>query len=232
MSDDRSDLEDVVADYLRKHPEFLNRHPDLLEQLELEHGSGSAVSLIERQVESLRASNEELRSRLNRLVQVAAENETLMSRLHRLTLELVPVVDPAAFFERLAQSLHDDFGIDELGLCLFDPEASDLGSNVRAIARDDNALDPFRNVLDRGEALCGRLSVSKLEFLFGANGEGVRSTALVPLGEQARDGLMALGSADPDRFFPGMGTLFLGLLADVISARLALSRPTERRRSA
>ncbi|MEJ2383807.1 MAG: DUF484 family protein [Xanthomonadales bacterium] len=233
MSDDKAALEDVVASYLRKHTDFLTEHPDLLEQLELQHGSGSAVSLIERQVEQLRTANADLRDRLNRLVNVAAENEQLMSRLHRLTLELMPIEAPGAFFDRLGHALRDDFGIEVLSLCLFDPAAAaDAGDDVFAVTREDAALDPFRKLLDDGQALCGRLSESKLGFLFGARAEQVRSTALVPLGLQGRDGLMALGSEDPDRFFPGMGTLFLGLLADVIAARLALSRPTEQRRSA
>jgi uncharacterized protein len=233
MSDDKAALKDVVADYLRTHPDFLIEHPDLLEHMELQHGSGSAVSLIERQVEQLRSANEEVRDRLNRLVGVAAENEQLMSRLHRLTLELMPIDAPGAFFEHLDASLEQEFGIDVLSICLFDsPVAVDAGDDVFAVTREDAALDPFRKLLDDGQALCGRLSESKLGFLFGERAEQVRSTALVPLGEQGRDGLMALGSADPDRFFPGMGTLFLGLLADVITARLALSRPTEQRRSA
>ena len=233
MSDDKAALKDVVADYLRKHPDFLTEHPDLLEHVELQHGSGTAVSLIERQVEQLRSANEEVRDRLNRLVGVAAENEQLMSRLHRLTLELMPIDAPGAFFAHLGESLEQEFGIDVLSICLFDsPAAADAGDDVFAVTREDAALDPFRKLLDDGQALCGRLSESKLGFLFGERAEQVRSTALVPLGDQGRDGLMALGSADPDRFFPGMGTLFLGLLADVITTRLALSRPTEQRRSA
>ena len=104
--------------------------------------------------------------------------------------------------------------------------------SVFAVAREDPALDPFRGLLVGGQPLCGRLSESKLGFLFGERAHEVRSTALVPLGEHSRDGLMALGSADPDRFFPGMGTLFLDLLADVISVSLSAREPEAKRRSA
>ena len=234
MSDDKTALKDVVAKYLRKYPDFLIRHPDLLEQLELQHGTGPAVSLIERQVEQLRAANEDLRARLNRLVRVAAENEELMARLHALTLRLLPIEDRRGFFENLERSLRDDFDIDVLSILLFDPSvAAEAGdAAVTAVARDDSALDPFRTLLDGGQPLCGRISRGKMQFLFGARAEAVKSTALVPLGERGRDGLMALGSSDDDRFFPGMGTLFLGLLAEVISARLAQGRPEAQRRSA
>jgi uncharacterized protein YigA (DUF484 family) len=60
----------------------------------------------------------------------------------------------------------------------------------------------------------------------------VQSTALVPLGDKGSDGMMAIGSSDPSRFYPGMGTLFLDLLADVISTRLSAEQPEAQRRSA
>ena len=46
----------VVA-FLRANPDFLARHPELFEILELRHASGAAVSLIERQVEILRGKS-------------------------------------------------------------------------------------------------------------------------------------------------------------------------------
>ena len=91
MSDDKASLEQVVADYLRENSNFLIEHPEILELVEVSHDSGTASSLIERQVQQLRASNEDLSRRLNRLVQVASENERLMSRLHRLTLDLLSI---------------------------------------------------------------------------------------------------------------------------------------------
>ena len=52
---------------------------------------------------------------------------------------------------------------------------------------------------------------------------------LVPIGN---DGMLAIGSSDPARFYPGMGTIFLDLLADVVSSRLALEIPEKQRKSA
>jgi uncharacterized protein YigA (DUF484 family) len=45
----------------------------------------------------------------------------------------------------------------------------------------------------------------------------VQSCALLPLGER---GLVAIGSHDPNRFYPGMGTLFLRLMGDTLMAAL------------
>jgi len=233
MSDDKTSLKQVVAAYLRKHPDFFSHHPDVLEVVDLKHDSGEAASLIERQVEQLRASNLELNRQLNRLVQVASDNEQLMSRLHRLTLDLMTVDSRREFFTRLGNSLLNDFNADILQICLFDPAAAEeAGEDVMAIEADDPALEPFRAHLEKGETVCGRLSESKLEFLFASKARWVQSTALVPLGERGADGMMAIGSSDPARFYPGMGTLFLDLLADVISNRLSAEEPEAQRRSA
>lgn len=232
MSDDRT-LEDVVVDYLQNHPDFLERRPDVLESLQFNHQSGSAVSLIERQVEQLRATNAEMEKRLATLLHVAAENEQLITRLHRLTIELMPVAERGEFFTRLGNRLLNDFNADILQICLFDPElAAEAGEDVVAIDADDPEVEGFRPLLDKDGATCGRLNESKMAFLFGSKARWVQSVALVPLGDNGSLGLMAIGSSDQNRFYPGMGTLFLDLLAEVIAARLSLESPEEQRRTA
>jgi len=233
MSDDKTSLKKVVASYLLKHPDFLNDKPDVLEALELSHQSGSAVSLIERQVEQLRASNEDMNKQLQRLIQVASENEKLMSRLHQLTLELMLIGSRKEFFTPLGNSLLNDFNADILQICLFDQEIAALaGEDVIGIKADDPALEPFLVLLEKNQTVCGRLNENKMNFLFGSKARWVQSTALIPLGDKGADGMMAIGSSDPARFYPGMGTLFLDLLANVISASLAKEEPEVRRRTA
>ncbi len=46
------------------------------------------------------------------------------------------------------------------------------------------------------------------------------SVALVPLGEKGSIGLLALGSADRDRFHPGMSTEFLARMGDLVADAL------------
>ena len=55
------------------------------------------------------------------------------------------------------------------------------------------------------------------------------SVALVPLGEKGSLGLLALGSADRDRFHPGMSTEFLARLADLIADALSADATPEGR---
>ncbi len=233
MSDDRTSLKEVVADYLRENPDFLDDYPDVLESLEINHSSGSAVSLIERQVDQLRASNETLNNKLNGLVRVAAENEQLISKLHRLTLELLPIDTPSDFFTRLGNSLLNDFNADILQICLLDPDiAAESGDDVIGISADDPDVESFAPLLEKSETTCGRLNEAKMNFLFGSKARWIQSTAVVPIGKGGSLGMMAIGSSDQNRFYPGMGTLFLDLLADVIAAKLSTYQPKEQRRSA
>ncbi len=233
MSDNTVSLKEVVAKFLRANPEFLNEFPDVLEVLTLNHNAGVASSLIERQVSQLRKKNTDLTRQLNRLVHVATENEQLMSRLHHLTLELMSISDTSQFFNHLGTSLLEDFKADIVRICLFDRKAAALANDdVRWVDPKDEQLEPFQVHMDKDHAVCGRLGESKLNFLFEDKARWVQSTALVPLGNKGIDGMMAIGSSDPARFYPGMGTLFLDLLANVISSSLANARPEEQRRSA
>lgn len=238
MSEEKTEsLETIVAKFLRKHPNFLKNNPEVLESQQLLHNSGVASSLIERQVKLLREKNEELNRQLNRLIHVASENEQLMSRLHQLTMELMAIHDLNEFFSHLSARLLKDFNADIFQVCLFDTSLDistdgELAESVSLVSREDAEVQRFQDHLEKNQTVCGRLSQTKLEFLFGNRARWVQSTALLPLGKKGSQGLMAIGSSDPARFYPGMGTLFLELLADVICTTLSNFEPQEHRRTA
>ncbi len=237
VSERKANLNDIVAAFLRKNPDFLKDYPDVLDALNLAHPSGAASSLIERQVRQLRNQNVELNRQLNRLVHVAAENERLMSRLHQLTLELMGFAQPAEFFQHLAHSLKEDFKADTFKVFLFNGElAAMAGKQVSWLDRNDESVKLFHSQLSLGQTTCGRMNDSKLAILFDDKAQWVKSTALVPIGSNVQDGMLAgmlaIGSSDQNRFYPGMGTLFLDLLADVIASSLSQIEPQEQRRSA
>jgi uncharacterized protein YigA (DUF484 family) len=83
------------------------------------------------------------------------------------------------------------------------------------------SLRSFESLFASGKPRCGQARDSQREFLFGPEGGEMGSVALVPLGEKGSLGLLALGSADRDRFHPGMSTEFLARLADLIGDALA-----------
>lgn len=230
MSDKTRSIEDIVSKFLRQNPGFLEQEPELLKYLELSHASGPAVSLIEKQVQYLRSENESQEQRLSQLIQVASDNEKLMYRLHRLTLELMSEGDLPSFFDRLSKALLEEFNADILNITLFELEVeASPKTPMFHISRDDQEMQQFQDYLEKGVSVCGRLNRNKRDYLFGSRAQWVQSMVLVPIGN---DGMLAIGSSDPARFYPGMGTLFLDLLAQVVSSRLALEEPQKQRKSA
>jgi len=207
-----------VAAFLRRHPRFLQQFPDLAISLVVPREEGSAASLASYQLEVLRDKNRELSRRLQELFANAQENERLSVRTHQLTLALMRQNTPADTLRAMAASLAEDFNGDLVRLVVFQPVAGlDDTEWLQVIAQDDARLQPFRDCLADGEPLCGRLQPEKHALLYGVRAEDVQSTALLPL---PGVGLIAVGSRDTNRFFPGMGTLFLRMMGESLATAL------------
>ena len=214
-------MDEGVAEYLANHPEFFESHPDLLAKLKVPHPTGTAVSLIERQVEVLRAQHRQLERKLVDLIEVARANDVLIERIHRLALALL---DSAALPERLyalQEALRERFGADEVSLFLFHPKAQqDDAGPARWLKPDDAGLDQFRELLKGGKPHVGRLRPPQLEFLFGEQAERIASCALAPLGDKGALGILAVGSHEAERFSPTLGTAFLIRISELVTAAL------------
>ena len=210
-----------VADYLREHPEFFNQEMELLAELRIPHPVGRAVSLLERQVTVLRDQNRDLKRKLMDLVQVASDNDRLNERVHQLILDLVKADSLEQIVDTLTDHLRGEFKADTLAVLLHDlapDKARECG--IQPISRDDPALEHFSSFYKSGRPLVGRLKQAQLEFLFGDQAPAVSSAALIPIGRDACQGLLAIGSSEANRFHPGMGTLFLSHLGELLSAVL------------
>ena len=88
---------------------------------------------------------------------------------------------------------------------------------LRVLPEADERLSPFRDCIRDGQPICGRLHPDKNALLYGLRAEEVQSSALLVL---PGTGLVAVGSRDPNRFFPGMGTLFLRMMGEALVAGL------------
>ncbi|MBB1473535.1 MULTISPECIES: DUF484 family protein [unclassified Luteimonas] len=211
-----------VAAWLRRHPKFLQQFPDLAGSLVVPREDGPAASLASYQLEVLRDKNRELSRRLQDLYAVSQENERLAVRTHQLTLALMRQQDPAGVVRAMVATLAEDFNGDLVRVVLFAPVAA-LGDEewLQVIARDDRVLQPFADCLRDGEPLCGRLHPDKQAVLYASRSDDVASTALLPV---EGVGLVAVGSSDANRFYPGMGTLFLRMMGEAFAAALLRQR--------
>ncbi|GAB3273678.1 DUF484 family protein [Parahaliea aestuarii] len=211
---DASALDDnQVREYLKIHSDFLQRHPDLLDHLHVSHASGSAVSLVEKQVSVLRERNMEMRHRLNALTINARDNDKLYERTRALILHLLDARDLAGLCDAFIHSMNRDFDIEFASIILFGEPAESSG-NLRFETSEKVKLE-IGSLLKGRKPLCGALRKDEFEFLF-PKGSEVGSAAVMPLKGDNRVGLIAVGSTDANRYYNGMGTLFLQHIADVL----------------
>ncbi|MGN6224977.1 DUF484 family protein [Pseudoxanthomonas sp.] len=207
-----------IAAWLRRHPTFLKQFPDLALSMVVPRDDGRTASLASYQLEVLRDKNRELSKRLNDLFANAQENERLAVRTHQLTLSLLKQNSAADTLRAMAASLAEDFNGDRVSIVLLKPvEGLEEAEWLQVIAEGNAILNPFRDCLRDGEPICGRLQPEKNVVLYAARAEEVQSSALLPL---PGVGLVAVGSLDGNRFYPGMGTLFLRMMGEALTAAL------------
>ncbi len=212
----------VVAAYLKRHPEFLSEYPDLAAKLTMPREQGAVSSLAVYQLQSLRDKNTELERRLAELIEIAAANEKLMERVHGLTVALLRANTMEVTARSVVAKLSADFHTEQVRLLLFGDEPQLPRADwLQQISGGAAALPEFAEFLSHNEPVSGRLSSEKLQRLFGPVASQIQSVAMMRLGDA---GILAIGSADPDRFQPGMGTVFLKMIAATITAALARSR--------
>ena len=204
-----------VATWLRRHPAFLQQFPDLAQSLVVPRESGATASLASYQLEILREKNRELTPRLHELFATAQDNERLAVRAHQLTLALMKQASAADTLRAMAAALAEDFHGDLVRVVVFHAiESLEAADWLQVIAADSPRLATFRD----NEPICCRLHPDKNALLYGVRAEDVQSTALLVL---PGVGLVAVGSRDGNRFFPGMGTLFLRMMGEALAAALA-----------
>ena len=206
-----------VATFLRRHPKFLGQFPDLALSLVVPKDEGSAASLASYQLDVLRDKNRELTRRLNELYANAQENERLTVRTHQLSLALMRAGSAADTLKAMVAVLGEDFQGEIVRVVLFKPVAGLQAEWLQVVPEADAALAPFRDFIAGNEPICGRLNQDKLQLLYGADQARAASAVLLPL---PGVGMLSVGSSDANRFFPGMGTLFLRLMSEALVTAL------------
>jgi len=216
--------EQAVHDYLAAHPDFFENHAPLLSSLHLQHASGGAISLVERQVSVLRQKDLKLEKQLKELISVARANDLLAAKIHELALQLLAAADLKSTIVALEVGMRSGFNADQAVLVIFgDPGAFDDingGRFFRVIEKHDEALNPFRTFLGGRSARCGQIRDAQMSFLFQETADEIGSVALVPLSGDTSIGFLAIGSADANRFHPGMSIDFLTRLGDLVAGAL------------
>jgi len=220
-----SAAEDQIAEHLIAHPDFFERHPGALARLQLPHQRGSAaVSLVERQVLVLREKHAALEMKLQELIENGRASGAIADRVHRLARRLLRARDFAEVIGALETSLREDFGASRWVTLVTDPAVRGLhgqsSPHLRLVPRDSPEMKIFETFFESARPRSGQIRDTQREYLFGADGNQVGSTVLIPLGERAALGLLAIASHDTERYLPTMSTDFLVRIGELVTEAL------------
>lgn len=205
---------DDVARYLQDNPKFFEDYAELLAHLYIPHPHGGrTISITERQILTLREKCRALEGKLGELIHFGEDNDAISAKVHRLSVALLSAPD----FEQTAQALdfhlREDFAVPHVAVRLWDVPAQDriefreVSEQTRISAA--GLVYPF----------CGPAGSHESVQWFGEDAQHVRSLAIVALRrEGATIGMLALGSEDPERFYPDMGTIYLVRIGELAAA--------------
>lgn len=208
-----------IAQYLQDNPQFFEEHADLISRMVIPHPHGGrTISITERQMLGLRDKNKLLEGKMGELLQFGEENDTISEKMHRLGVAMIAAASFQSVLHTLNFHLRDDFAIPHVALRLWDhPETAD---ELPEFADVSEELQVFAETLS--QPYCGSTSGFETSSWFGDASSHLRSQALIAMRNGGGTiGMIALGSEEPQRFYAGMGTLYLERLGEMASAALA-----------
>ena len=213
------DFEHEMLSYLRDHPAFFENHQDVLADMTLSHESGSAVSLIERQVQILREEKDKQKRKLQSLIITAQANEKLNNNINALILELLDASNLDDILSIVDRRIRTDFEADAIVIKLLASGNDALKEHEELTAWQQPALVIGEKVMTARQPMCGSFNAEQMQALF--EDADIQSAGIVPLSKDETSkncyGIIAIGSYDPQRFRADMGTLFLSLLGQVLT---------------
>ncbi len=238
--------EDIAISWLRKNPDILKKHPELLTHVQIAFEAENIASLQEKQIHLLRKTNSQLHKKLNSWTRLADANQKAAFCLHTLSISLLKEslktlkeqtgVYPGTlatsqicrnvlnrFFPdlRFALSWLDSFSNHE-------PRTIYLGKTINI--SDGRVAGLLRRVFRNGAPTCEPLNDAQKIALFGKPVDGLASTVVVPVicsDKKTPVAVLSLSSPDPRHFVPGMGTMFLTQLGTLIGVTVTSSAELE-----
>jgi len=197
--------EDIAA-YLEKNPAFFDQHQELLANLQLSNGE---APFHQRQVEVLRDRHTTEQAKYELVLNSARENQSLEQQLHALAQLLLAHSVHSVYLASQAIEAHFDLPYVTI------LQSSDIGRS----AEEDEQFELLIQRVMHGNSICDdRVSSTLLEWIF--HDSAIASCAFVPLLSHEQKGVLVLGDTNKERFQPGMGSVYLDRIGELVSAYL------------
>nr|WP_181137186.1 DUF484 family protein [Vibrio hyugaensis] len=201
---------EVVAQFLKDHPDFFVQRPELIDRLSMPHADLGTVSLVHIQMNRQRQRIEELEEEITTLMSLAANNDRTFYEFMDLQGQILKCGD----FKQVIKAIEH--------------KAKDLGlkAYVRLLTQCDASTQLSKENYQRfatthlngKDAYLGRLRKVDREALFGnMDVPEMGSYVVLPLVKKQTLGVLAFSSEDGGHFQPDMDTLFLRHISLVVA---------------
>jgi uncharacterized protein YigA (DUF484 family) len=211
-----------VAAYLRRHGDFLLRHPDLVLSLSPPSRWSEAGAVVDMQafmIDRLKEEVNRIKGAAEDLILTSRSNMSTQNRTHQAVLVLLAADDLAQLAQVVADDLPPVLDVDVACLCFEHTDAALPALAVPGVQRvPAGAVDLLLGGPDRSCALNEEMPGDPA--LFGAGAGLVASSALVRLAATGNcpPGLLVLGSRHGCTFHAGQGTELITFLARVVES--------------
>lgn len=222
--------EEQVYNWLKNRPDFFNDNPDLLPAAIT--ASGKVLSLESGQLQHLQKQNEQLKDRLDGIIERINRNDEIHQTFHAIQIKMLTSETAQALIKVATEASEDLFSISRITVAI-NGAAPDISSlfntseedvlHERLFTIDEKE---FTSTINNHPAPTIRVGLegNNRHLFFGSHSNNIRSEALVPLfsnpDHRSKDvrliGSLNLGDGSPSRFLPSDSTDLLRDLADVL----------------
>lgn len=211
-----------VATYLSEHVDFFETQTELLKQLSIPHCADTrsspqpAVSLIERQVTTLRDENARLKQQLNTLIANARDNDELFDKTRQLALHLLSATTTDQVISTTENAMIQDFGGAYCRLWLV---TETTGEQCTSHLSRADATDKLQRLVEQKRPYCGLLKAEESEYLYREQASQIGSAAVLPLYRDERlIAVLTIASEDKGYYRNNMSTTLLSYIGDIVAA--------------
>lgn len=212
-----------VAAFLRRHRDFLNDRPELLEILTppAERSGRRVLDMQRYMIARLQGAMRDAKAREADLLATARASRITTARTHAAVLALCEFGALDNLMEIISNDLPTLLEVDVVVIAV-EAEAERMGSlrsTPGVVLVPEGTVQSF---LGTGRDVTLSDTPGAEAYLFGGAATLVKSAALarLRLGPPGKPALIALGSRDAQRFAPGQATEMLAFLAEGLSRRM------------
>lgn len=207
-----------VAEFLNRNREFFHVFPNLLNDLSIPHPkTGQEVSLLERQVYQLREQRDHLKVEVETLKDIAGENGVLLNKVYQFSNALLEATSNQAAVDAIYHTMQTLFEVEAIALISWELPKEPM-KGMTQLGLSSAWSNSLKATLEVDKPRCGLLEDQWQKGLFQTE-QPMQSVCVIPLGQKGVWGALALG-ATTDRFNPELGTYFLKVMGQMMSARL------------